>query len=55
MKLEPLDLAELSAIIIIGGLACLCAWKGNFEVANGLGGGLVGYLTKSIKGTGQAK
>lgn len=49
ITLEPIDLTETIAILVIGILAAICALQGNFEVANGLGGGLVGYLTKSVK------
>ena len=48
---EHLDIVNL-AIVIVCGLVCLAAvYYAQKEVATGIGGGLVGYLSKNMSGS----
>ncbi|KKM92523.1 hypothetical protein LCGC14_1217520 [marine sediment metagenome] len=49
---EIVDVSELLALFMLGGIAALSAIKGDFGIANTVVGVIGGYMVKSVKGKG---
>lgn len=46
---EDFDLTEVIAVLVLGWIATVAAWKGDLTIANTVAAGLVGYMVKTAR------